>query len=400
MSSVPPIVALEIGTSKVIAVVGELHEGGNVMITSMGKHASAGVRKGEIVDLENAGACVRTVLAEAEEMGKVSIRQVHLAISGGHIQSLVNRGTVPVQGKDGEITQEDIDQVMDVARAVNLPPERDVMHTICQHFCIDDQEMVIQPEGMEGAKLSLDMLVLHGVRNRLRNTVRVVRSVPVEVQDVAFSGLCSALAVLTPEQKAGGAVVIDLGGGTTDYVAYANNVLAAAGALGIGGDHVTNDIALAFSIPISQAESLKSESGNAIIDSSSTGQRITLPPEVGFPGRSVSLRALHTVMNTRVDEILRMIRKRLMTEDILHHVGAGIVLTGGGAHMKGIVTLTEKIFGLPCSIGKPRGISGLVTATDGPEYATCIGMVQYGFKYSSGHRGSGFGSMFKWLFGK
>lgn len=399
--AVPPIVALEIGTTKVVALVGELREGGHVMITGMGKHPSAGVRKGEIIDLENAGVCVRSALAEAEETSKVSIRQVHLAISGGHIQSVVNRGTVPVQGKDGEIMQDDIDQVMEVARAVNLPPDRDILHTICQHFCIDDQEMVIQPEGMGGAKIALDMLVLHGVRNRLRNTVRVVRSVPMEVQDVAFSGLCSGLAVLTPEQKSGGVIVIDLGGGTTNFVAYANNVVAAAGAYGVGGDHVTNDIALAFNIPISQAESLKKESGNAIIDSTSTGQKISVPADVGFAGRSISLRALHTVMSSRVDEMLRMIKKRLVHDEILHHISAGVVLTGGGAHMKGIVPLTERMFGLPCAIGKPRNVSGLVTATEGPEFATCIGMVQYGFKYSTGNRSTGvFVKLFEKLWGR
>ena len=398
--SIPPVVALEVGTSKVVALVGEMREGGHIMITGVGRHPTTGVRKGEITDLENVGVCVRTALAEAEEASKVSIRQVHLAISGGHIQSVVNRGTVPVQGKDGEITRDDVDTVMDVARAVNISPDRDVMHTICQHFCIDDQEMVIQPEGMEGAKLSLDMLVLHGVRNRLRNTVRAVRSVPMEVQDVAFSGLCSALAVLTPEQKAGGVIVIDLGGGTTDYVAYAGNVVAAAGALGVGGDHVSNDIALAFNIPLAQAESIKKESGNAIIDASSTGQRIALPADVGFPGRTISLRALHTVIGARMDEVLRMIRKRLVSEDIMHHIGAGVVLTGGGAHMKGVVTLAEKMFGLPCIVGRPRNVSGLVTATECPDFATCIGMVQYGFRYSSGHRSSGIGDVFKKLFGK
>ena len=396
---VPPIVALEIGTSKIVALVGEMREGGHVMITGMGKHPSTGVRKGEITDLENAGVCVRTALEEAEETGKVSIRQVHLAISGGHIQSLVNRGTVPVQSKDCEITQEDIDQVMEVARAVNLPPDRDILHTICQHFCIDDQEMVIQPEGMEGVKLSLDMLVLHGVRNRLRNAVRVVRSVPMEVQDVAFSGLCSALAVLTPEQKAGGVIVIDLGGGTTDYVAYADNVVAAAGALGVGGDHITNDIALAFNIPLSHAENLKRDSGNAVIDSSSTGQKISVPADVGFPGRSISLRSLHTVMSSRVDEVLRTIKKHLVSQDILNHVGAGVVLTGGCAHMRGIVSLTERIFGLPCIIGRPRGVSGLMSVTETPEFATCIGMVQYGFKYSRGTRSTGIGALFKKLIG-
>ena len=397
---VPPIVGLEIGTAKTVALVGETREDNHLMITGMGEQISSGVRKGEIIDLENAVTCLRSVLEMAEESGRVSIRQVYLAISGGHIQGLVNRGVVPVLDEDGEITRDDIDQAMEVARAVNLPADREVLHTVCQHYCIDDQTRVLRPEGMEGAQLALDMLVLHGIRARLNNTVRVVRSIPLDVQDVAFSGLCSALSVLTPEQKKSGVVVIDLGAGTTDYLSYANNVVATAGALGVGADHVTNDITLAFTIPISQAERLKRESGSAVITATNPSQKVVLPPEGGFPGRSVSLRALHTVINARVEEIFMMIRKRLEKAGVGHHVGAGVVLTGGGAHLKGVADLGEKVFGMPCSIGRPRHVSGLATATEGPEYAACSGLVQYGFRTNGGpHAISPFGWL-RGLFGR
>lgn len=384
--ALPPIVALEIGTSKVIALVGEMREDGHVMITGMGESPSIGVRKGEIIDLENAATCVRSVLERAEESGAVSIRQVMLAVSGGHLQGLINRGTVPVMDKDGEITREDIEQVMEVARAVNLATDRDILHTICRHFCIDNQERVVQPEGMEGASLSVDMLVLHGVRSRLNNAVRVARSIPVDVQDVAFSGLCAALSVLSVEQKKGGVVVIDLGGGTANYLAYAENVVAAAGVLAVGGDHITNDIMLAFNIPTSRAEWLKREWGSAVVTEQDSERRVKLPPEVGFPGRAVSLKSLHTVIHARVDETFRMIRKRLDKEGVLHHIGAGVVLTGGVAHLRNICELGERVFGLPCSVGRPRNISGLATATEGPEYAVCSGLIQYGFKTNGDRR--------------
>ena len=256
-------------------LVGEMREDGHVMITGMGERPSVGVRKGEVIDLENAVACTRGALEQAEESSGVTIRQVHLAISGGHIQSIVNRGIAPVLDADGGITQEDIDQVMEVARALNLPPDREILHSICQHFCVDDQEHVIRPEGMAGAKLAVDMLILHGVRSLLRNSVKVVRSIPLDVQDVAFSGLCSALSVLTPEQKKSGALVIDMGAGTTGYLAYAGNVVAAAGALGVGGDHITNDIAIAFGVPLSQAETLKRESGSAVVSAVGAAQRVS-----------------------------------------------------------------------------------------------------------------------------
>ncbi|MFC1497811.1 cell division protein FtsA [Verrucomicrobiota bacterium] len=400
--ALPPIVALEIGTSKIIALVGELREGDQVMITGMGEHPSVGVRKGEIIDFENAAVCVRAVLEAAENSGRVAIRQVHLAVSGGHIQNLISRGSVPVLDKDSGIVQEDIDNVMEVARAVNLPSDRDVIHTICQHFSIDDHGQVIKPEGMEGAKLSVNMLVLHGIRSRLRNAVRVVHNVSVEVQDAVFSGLCSALSVLTAEQKKSGVVVIDFGGGTTDYLVYADNVVASAGVLGVGGDHLTNDIALGFNIPISQAERLKRVSGSAVVEALNGAQkRVSVPPEVGFPGRSISLRALHTVINARADEILNMVKRRLQDDGILHRIGAGVVLTGGGAHLNGMVKLTEDVFKLPCSIGRPRNISGLATATEGPEYAACSGLVQYGFRTMAGRRQtSGLGGLFGRLLGR
>jgi len=381
--AIPPVVALEIGTSKVVALVGEMRNDGHIMITGIGEHPSVGVRKGEITDLENAAVCVRAALALAEESSRVAIRQVHLAVSGGHIQSVVNRGTVPVQDPEHIIRAEDVEQVKEVARAVNLPVDRAVLHTISQHYHVDDQGAVLNPEGLEGARLALDMLVLHGLRARVRNAMRVVASIPIEVEDVAFGGLCAALAVLTPEQKKAGVVLIDCGGGTTDYWAYAGGVVAAAGSLGVGGDHVTNDIMMAFNIPASQAEVLKRQSGSALVKAAGAGQRVALPAEVGFAGRSVSLRALHTVMHARMDEILGAIRRRLDQQGLLRNVGAGVVLTGGGALMKNVTELAQRIFGLPCAIGRPRNVAGLATPTEGPEYATVCGLLQYGFRHAA-----------------
>jgi len=389
---VDPVAALEIGTSKIIAMVGEMREDGNVMITGVGERPSSGVRKGEIIDLESATLCAKSVLAEAEETSNVALGQVFITASGGHIRGLVNRGAIPLRDSDGLVSEEDVDEVMELARAVNLPADREVIHTICRHFCIDDQERVIKPEGMAGAKLSVDMLVLHGVRGLLRNTVRVVEQIPMEVQDVAFSGLCSALSVLTAEQKKSGVVVIDLGGGTTDYMAYAGGVVACGGALGVGGDHVTNDLAIAFNIPMGRAEKLKQEIGSATVPSVLEPAKVSLPAEVGFPGRTINLRPVHTVINARMDEIFKMIKKRLDDDNVLPMVGAGIVLTGGGAHLKGVTELAETVFGVPCFIGAPRGITGIAVATDGPEYAACCGLVQYGFRVQE-RPGSGRGSI-------
>ncbi len=391
-----PIVALEIGTSKVTALVGELREDNHIVITGMGEHKSAGVRKGEMVDFENARICVKEALAAAEETAQVAIHQVHLAMSGGSIQSLVNRGTIPINNAKDGVTAEDVEQVTELARSVNLPAERKILHSIGQIFYVDGQR-VARPESFDCATLALDMLILHTQDSHIRNTVRLLsHDLNMDVADTAFSGLCSALAVLTPEQKEGGVLVIDLGGGTTTYTAYAAGIFAAAGAYAIGGDHVTNDIALAFNIPRAQAEQLKCEMGNAIAEDSGRNQRFTLPAEVGYPSRNVSLSGLHTVIHLRMAELFQLILRDIERKGIVHQMSAGVVLTGGGAHMKGLIKLAERIFRAPCMLGRPVGFSGLAAATEKPECATPAGLLRYAFKNATGgQRPSFFTKLFK-----
>lgn len=376
--ALPPVVAIEIGTSKVVALVGEIRDDGHIVVTGIGEHPSSGVRKGEITDFDHALVCVRGALTGAEETGQVAIHQIHVALSGGHVEALVNRGTIPVNKPSEGVTEDDVAQVTEVARAVNLDADRKVMHSIGQIFYVDG-ERVGRPEGFEGETLALDMLILHAKQSHIRNTVRLLESIPMSVSDVAFGGLCSALAVLTPEQKEGGVLVIDLGGGTTTYAAYAGGTFATAGAVRLGGDHVTNDIALAFNIPRSQAERLKKESGSAGGDETVRGMRVEIPAEVGYPARSVSLASLHTVMHLRMQEILKLVREDIERQGFLHQFGAGVVLTGGGAHMKGILKLTEQLFRAPCTVGRPTGFSGLAAVSDRPEYSTVAGLVRYAF---------------------
>jgi cell division protein FtsA len=387
--SIPPIVALEVGTTRIRALVGEARDDGQLMVTGLGEVRSRGVRKSEIVDMDMAQSGVRKALEQAEKTGQVAVNQVHLVVSGGHLQGLVNRGSVPVIDGTGEIMREDMEHAMETARAVNLPPDRVTLHTICQRFYVDDQHAVINPEGMEGSKLSVDMLILHGLRGRLRNTVKVVRNLALEVQDVAFGGLCSALAVLSKEQKEQGILVIDLGGGTTDFVVYARNAIAWAGSLAVGGDHITNDIAHGLRITTGQAEKLKEECGSALVNMSVRGQRVAVPLDVGAPDRFVPVSDLHTIIHMRADEIFRMIKNVLIKQDLLHLLGAGVVLTGGGAFLTDVNQLASRVFGLPCSMGHPRNISGLATATDGPGFSTPLGMIRYGFATSRRERRSG-----------
>lgn len=387
-----PVIGIEIGTTKTVALVGELRDDGHIVITGRGETASLGVRKGEICDLKNAENCVRTVIAMAEQSGKVMIGQVMLALSGGHVQGVVNSGTVPVMDPAAGVSDEDMEQVLEVAKTVNLPADRHVMHTINQHYRVDNQDRVLRPDGMEGARLSLDVLVMHGVRTRMNNTMKAVQELGIEVQDVVFSGFCSAMSVLSPQQKQGGAIVIDLGGGKTDYVMFADGIAADAGSLGVGGDHVTNDLVKAFSISVSQADALKRSTG-CVMGRDQAAARIEIPVEMGSPERSLPLKSVNTVITLRVEETLEMVKRKLDPQ-FLQGVASGVVLTGGGALMPGITDAAERVFGLPCGIGRPRNVSGLAAVTESPAYATVAGLVQYGFRTAS--PGSG-GKLTDWF---
>lgn len=375
-----PIAAVEIGTSKVCALVGEQREDGNIMVSGMGNCPSCGVRKGIIVDLEKAASCVQTAIQEAEASGSFEIREIFLIVNGEHIRGAVNQGSVPVYDPARGISSDDIDSVMDIARAINLPHENEMLHTIPQNYAVDDQTAVINPLGMHGARLTLDMLIVHGSRNIMNNTIKAANKVGLEVLDVAFSGLCSALATLTPDQKQCGVALVDLGAGTTTHVVYAADAIASTGVISVGGDHVTNDIAQGFTISLRRAEELKQQAGAAIIEPSDRFRRITIAPEMGFPSCSVTAGDLNAIINARMDETFRLIKNDLEKKALLQELGAGIVLTGGGSHLKGVETIAEQVFGLSCSIGKPRYFSGIATANEGPEFAAPLGLIRYALR--------------------
>jgi cell division protein FtsA len=380
---------LEIGTTKVVTLVGEEREGGNVVITGMGEHSSSGVRKGEIVDIENAAVCVHSALAMAEESAKVAIRQVHLAVSGAHIQARTSRGSVPVQDRERGVTKGDIAKAIEIAKTVQLPPERAVLHSLTQYYCLDGQERVLRPEGMEGALLGVDMLILHGLRSRIHNSVRVVEGLLLDVGEEVFGGLCSAISVVTPEQRNAGVIVLDIGGGTTEYAAYAGDVLVALGVIAVGGDHITNDIALGLTVPPGRAEQLKREMASAVSRPEKAGRKISVPAEVGFAGRELTLRSLDTIVAARVDELLHAVRERLEGHVSLRQIGAGVVLTGGSARLLGIKEAAENVFGVSAMLGRPCGVSGLSAVTEGPEYATATGLVQYALRYGGNNEEGG-----------
>ena len=372
------IVGLEIGTSKVCAVVGEINNEGSLNIVGLGQARSRGVRKGEIVDAPLAEEDVRQAIVEAEQMADVEIRSVYLGVTGGHLRGFNNRGVHLIASVDREITEQDVKDVIKNAKAINLPAQNHVVCAIRQHFTVDDQPGITNPVGMLGARVEVDVHVVHGNFNRLQNAVRTVKGLQLEVEDIVFNGLASSLALLSNEQKELGSLIIDIGGGTTEYVVYANGIIKHTGVLAVGADHVSNDLAYGLKLRLSRAEQLKLEHGAAIADHAAAGQTITLNNEMGMPGKSVNLEHLRMIMSVRLEEIFQLILQDLDQADALRHVRSGVFLSGGCARTPMIAQLAERVFQVPVSIGKTNSISGLKSALDQPEFATAIGLVKFG----------------------
>ena len=372
------IVGLEIGTSKVCAVVGEINPAGALNVIGVGQCRSRGVRKGEIIDAPTAAEDVRNAIVEAEQMADVEIRSVYLGVTGGHIRGFTNRGVHPVVSADREIAREDVEDVIKNAKAINLPAENYVLHAIRQHFLVDGQDGITDPVGMLGARVEVDMHVVHGNFNRLQNPVRVVKGLQLDVEAIVFNGLASSLALLTNEQKEMGALVIDLGAGATEYVVYGNGVIKHIGALAVGGDHVSNDLAFGLKMPLSRAEELKIQHGSALLDDSVKGQTATVKNELGFAGKTINIEHLRRIMSLRIEEIFELIAQQLGNDGLLDYLRAGIVICGGGARIPEIHKLAENVFQLPAVVGKTNCINGLRSALDQPEFATGIGLVKFG----------------------
>lgn len=400
----PVIVGLEIGTSKVCAVVGEVNSTGGLNIIGVGQSRSRAVRKGEIADASLAEEDIRNAIVEAEGMSNAEIRSVYLAVTGGHIRGFNNRGVHPVVSADREITEDDVRDVIKNAKAINLPAQNHVLHAIRQHFLVDGQDGILNPVGMLGARVEVDVHVVHGHFNRLQNPIRAVKGLQLEVEAIVFSGLASSLALLTNEQKELGALVIDLGGGTTEYVVYADGIIKHTGVLAVGGDHVSNDLAYGLKVPLGRAEQLKLEHGSAVLDDVAKGQTVTLGNELGMTGKTINLEHLRRIMALRLEEILVLIEQDLAQFGLRDYLRAGVFLSGGGARIPSIPVLAERVFRMPVTLGTTHSISGLKSALDQPEFATAIGLVKFGSfqqrRKSGGLLSDGFRRTISEMFGR
>ena len=372
------ITGLEIGTSKVCAITAKVTDDGTLNVVGLGQAPSRGVRKGEIVEAQQVAEDVRDAIADAETMADVEIQNVYLAVSGAHVRSFNNRGQHPILSHDRPIGSEDLADVTNNAKAFHLPGENVKLHVIRQHYLVDGQT-ITNPVGMFGGKLELDIHVIHGSDPKFRTAINAVTSLHLQVNSIVFSGLASALALLSPQQKQAGVLLIDMGGGTTDYVVYRDGVMKHSGVLAVGGDHVSNDLGCGLKIPLRRAEELKIEFGSAICEQGRPAQVVTFPSAVGLPDKTLDLEKLHRIMSLRLTETFQIIAEQLQEFDVLPFLREGVVLCGGGARIPGIQQLAQSIFQLPVSVGKSESIAGLKSALDQPEFAAPLGLVRFGY---------------------
>jgi cell division protein FtsA len=378
----PFITALEIGTATVKVLMAEVREDGGLMVAGLGECESRGVRKGEIVDFELALDAVRRAMEAAEAVAHKSIGEsIYLVASGGRVESRLHVGGIPVLNEyeepGGEISREDMDQALDVARKIPLPDDRIRLHTLQQNFEVDGRGGIVNPERMLAEELRVGMLLIHGQRAVVENLKKLTENVPVVCADAAFGGFCSALAVLSPEHKRAGVVVIDLGGGTTDYIVFNAGLVKLAGSIAVGGDHVTADICSGLNLNRRQAEALKKESGSALINRLQNDQNISIPAEGGFSGRVVRAATLHTLINARIEEMFKLIAEKIEEDGLAGMLSAGVILTGGGSAMEGITDLAQQVFNAPCQVGRIHDCVGLSTKQEGARFAAAIGCVRY-----------------------
>jgi cell division protein FtsA len=376
------IAVLEIGTHKIRVVVGEVREDGVVSIIGIGEAPSQdGIRKGEILNRDQALSDIRIALKAAEESLHRSIHSVHLITSGGETDSRPTSASLRLASAEenhyAEITPEDVEEVLELARRVALPQSRIRLHGFQQYFHLDDMSKIIDPVGLAGEELRVDMLTLHGKRSTVDNFQKMVEDIPIECSDAFFSALCSAQAILNDEQKKAGVLVIDLGAGTTDMVLYYDGIIQTAASFAVGGDHVANDIMVGLGISSAQAEHLKLHEGSALSNLLERDHNISIPAERGFSGKMVRAATLNTIINARMEELFTLVKDHIEERCPAASLGAGVLLTGGGAFLNGARDLGQKIFNAPCSLGKPLEVQGLQSIKDLPLYAAHIGAIRY-----------------------
>ncbi|CAA6816362.1 MAG: Cell division protein FtsA [uncultured Thiotrichaceae bacterium] len=369
------IVALDIGTSKVVALVGEIDENNKLNVVGIGKHPSRGMKKGVVVNIDATIESIQRAVEEAELMAGVNIQTVYTGIAGSHIRSMNSHGVVAI--KDKEVTEADVDRVMDAARAIAIPADQRILHVLPQEFIIDDQDGIREPIGMSGVRMEANVHMVTGSQSAAHNIVKCVERCGLEVDDIILEQVASSHSVLQGDEKELGVCIVDIGGGTSDIAVFLEGAIHHTAVIPVAGDQVTNDIAIAIRTPTSNAETIKLKHGTALRQMAEDYQ-IEVPGVGEREPRALSTQTLASVIEPRYEELFLMILDELRRSGYDNRVGAGIVLTGGSSTMPGVVELAEEVFHMPVRIGTPRDIGGLKGEVESPMHATGVGLLLFG----------------------
>ncbi|MDO9206391.1 cell division protein FtsA [Methylotenera sp.] len=370
------IVGLDIGTSKIVAIVAELQPEGTVKVIGLGQHISRGLKKGVVINIESTMQSIQRALEEAELMADCKINNVYTGIAGSHIKSLNSHGMVKI--KDAEVSQMDVDRVIETARAIALPADQQILHILTQEFIIDGQEDVREPLGMSGMKLEVKVHIVTGAVAAAQNIVKCIKRCGIEVSDLILQPLASSLAVLTEDEKELGVCLVDIGGGTTDIAVFKQGAIRHTAVVPIAGDQMTNDVAVAFRTPTQSAEDIKIKHGCALRQLADPREIVEVPGVDGREPRQLSVQTLAEVLEPRVVELYELVLNELRRSGMEEMIASGIVITGGSAMMRGMVELGEEIFHMPVRMGLPRYVGGLSEVVSNPRYATGVGLVLMG----------------------
>ena len=375
------IVALDIGTSKVVSIVGEVTANGEVEIIGLGSHPSRGLKKGVVVNIESTVQSIQRAIEEAELMAGCQIHSVYAGIAGSHIRSLNSHGIVAI--KDKEVTTGDMERVIDAARAVAIPADQKILHILPQEFIIDNQEGVREPVGMSGVRLEAKVHMVTGAVSAAQNIVKCVRRCGLDVDDIILEQLASSYSVLSEDEKELGVCLVDIGGGTTDMAVFTEGAIRHTAVIPIAGDQVTNDIAVALRTPTQNAEDIKVKYACALTQLASADETIEVPSVGDRPPRRLARQTLAEVVEPRYEELFSLIQAELRRSGFEDLCAAGVVLTGGSSKMEGVVDLAEEIFHMPVRLGVPQGAAGLVDVVRNPIYATGVGLLLSGHYHRS-----------------
>lgn len=372
------IVGLDIGTSKVVAIVGEVKADGSLNIVGIGSHRSRGLKKGTVVNIESTVESIQRAVEEAELMAGCRIHSVYAGIAGSHIRSMNSHGIVAI--RDREVTRADIDRVIDAAQAVAIPADQRVLHILPQEYIIDSQEGVKEPLGMSGVRLEAKVHLVTCAINAVQNIEKCIKRCGLQTEEIILEQLASSYAVLTEDEKELGVCMVDIGGGTTDIAIFTEGAIRHTGVIPIAGDQVTNDIAMALRTPTDNADEIKIKYACALTQLASAGEMIKVPGVGERPARELSRQALAEVVEPRYDELFTLVKAELQRSGYENLLAAGVVLTGGTSKMEGVIELAEEIFHMPVRIGMPQSVKGLADIVRNPIYSTGVGLLLYGMR--------------------